>query len=121
MYKLENFQAAWQPVVATFINSHPLRRILAGEISVEHYKAVLRQIFHHARENPQLQALATVYFRGEQRRVIRKFYQHASSEIGHDQLALNDLAALGEDTRRIPFERPLPATTALLGYAFYQI
>lgn len=121
MYNITSFQSAWQAVAAAFMNSRPVQRIIAGDITIEHYQSILRQIFHHTRENPQIQALATVYFRGEQRRAIRKFYQHAISEIGHDQLALNDLKALGVDVSAIPYERPLPATTAMLGYAFYQI
>lgn len=121
MYNITSFQAAWQPVAAAFMNSPPMQRIATGNITIEHYQSILRQIFHHARENPQIQALATVYFRGEQRCAIRKFYQHAISEIGHDQLALNDLKTLGVDVAAIPYERPLPATSALLGYAFYQI
>lgn len=108
-------------VLDQFNHSAPMRRFADGGIGLEHYKWLLRQIFHQVRENPQLQALATVSFRGAQRDVIRKFYIHATSEIGHDQLALNDLAALGEDVRAIPFENPLPATTALLAFPFYQI
>lgn len=53
--------------------------------------------------------------------MVKRFFQHATAEIGHDQLALNDLKTLGEDVSRIPFEHPLPATLALLGYAFYQV
>jgi hypothetical protein len=65
--------------------------------------------------------LVAVFFRGNQRQMVKRFFQHATSEIGHDQLALNDLKVLGEDVSRISCERPLPATVALLGYAFYQV
>lgn len=82
---------------------------------------ILRQIFHQARENPQLQALAAVRFRGDQRKSVKRFFQHAISEIGHDQLALDDLAALGEDVRNVPYERPHPATAAVTAFAFYQV
>jgi hypothetical protein len=108
-------------ILDQFHQSAPMRRFLDGRIGVGHYKWLLRQIFHHARENPQIQVLATISFRGAQRDIIRKFYIHATSEIGHDQLALNDLATLGEDVRAIPSENPLPATTALLAYPFFQI
>ena len=57
--------------------------------------------------------------RGRQRHLVKNFFEHATSEVGHDQLALNDLKTPGEDVSRIPFERPIPATMALLGYAFY--
>jgi hypothetical protein len=108
-------------VIAEFNNSAAVHRIMAGDITVEHYKGILRQIFHHTRENPQIQALATVYFRGHQRTMVKDFYRHAISEIGHDRLALNDLKVLGEDVSLIPYENPLPSTTALLSFAFYQI
>ena len=94
---------------------------MAGDIGINHYKEILRQVFHHARENPQIQVLATVYFRGHQRTMVKDFYRHAISEIGHDQLTLNDLEILGEDISLIPYENPLPSTTALLSFAFYQI
>ena len=95
--------------------------LMDGRMTIENYKSILRQIFHHTRENPQLQALATVYFRGHQRGAIARFYRHATSEIGHDQLALNDFKALGGDASFVPYENPLPATLALLGYGFYEI
>lgn len=103
------------------MTSEPMRRLSTGQLSASEYRSVLREIFHHTRENPQLQALATVYFRGRQRDMVRLFYKHAASEIGHDQLALNDYVTLGGDAESVPYQNPLPATTALLAYGFYQI
>jgi Iron-containing redox enzyme len=114
-------RAHFDVALATFQASPGMQRLVKGNVGVEHYKSYLRQVFHQTRENPQIQACATVYFRGAQRGLVRKFYAHASSEIGHDQLALNDLAALGEDVSAIPFETPLPSTTALISFAYYQI
>ena len=111
----------FQPVLEEFLNSSPMRALRGGEMTVADYRAILRQIFHHTRENPQLQALATVYFRGRQRDVARAFYRHSFSEIGDDQLALNDFVTLSGDASGVPYENPLPATTALLSYGFYQI
>lgn len=108
-------------VLLEFQSSVGMRRLLSGELGVAHYKGYLRQVFHHTRENPQIQACATVYFRGAQRGLIRKFYAHASSEIGHDQLALNDLGVLGLDVSKISTETPLPSTTALISFPYYQI
>jgi Iron-containing redox enzyme len=121
MNSMNTLLAEFQDILAKFNGSQPIRRIMAGDVTIDHYKEILRQIFHHTRENPQIQALATVYFRGHQRTIIKDFYRHATSEIGHDQLALNDLKVLGEDVGSIPYENPLPSTTALLGFAFYQI
>jgi pyrroloquinoline quinone (PQQ) biosynthesis protein C len=66
-----------------------------------------------------------VYFRGHQRAAIKRFFRHAASEIGHDQLALEDLrelsAALPFNLDVLPFQNPLPETTALIAFPFYQI
>lgn len=111
----------FEPILSGFSASWPIRRMMSGELTIPEYRAMCREVFHHTRENPQLQALATVYFRGRQRDAVRMFYKHAASEIGHDQLALNDFATLGGDASAVPYENPLPATSALLAYGFYQI
>ncbi len=81
----------------------------------------MRQVFHQTRENPQIQALATARFRGDQRDLVRAFFYHATAEVGHDQLALDDIRAIGMSTEGIHEERPLPATFALLSSAFHMI
>lgn len=111
----------FQHVLAGFQNCETVRLLGSGGLTRAHYVAVLREIYFHTRENPQIQALATVYFRGHEREMVKPFFRHATSEIGHDQLALNDMIALGEEVGEIPQGQPLPATTALLAYPFYQI
>lgn len=111
----------WKKAFAKMSQTSGFARMLSGEVTVENYKELMRQIFHHARENPQIQTLAAVYFRGDQRQMVKPFFKHATSEIGHDQLALDDLKTLGVDVSEIPTEKPLTSTTALLSYAFYQI
>ena len=118
---MAQIQERFKMTLGTFMDSPAITSLMEGRFTVDHYKSVLRQIFHHTRENPQLQASATVYFRGHQREVIQSFYRHATSEIGHDQLALNDYRTLGGDASSVPYENPLPATLALLGYGFYEI
>lgn len=115
---LKQIQEGFQKILGNFMDCPTIVSLLERRFTVDHYKSILRQIFHHTRENPQLQALATVYFRGHQRAVIQRFYRHATSEIGHDQLALNDYKTLGGDASSLPYENPLPATLALLGYGF---
>jgi len=118
---MQELRDRFQPTLEAFLRSPPMAALYAGDMTVAEYRSILRQIFHHTRENPQLQALATVYFRGAQRDMVRPFFAHAASEVGHDQLALNDFATLGGDPANVPYENPLPATSALLAYGFYQI
>jgi pyrroloquinoline quinone (PQQ) biosynthesis protein C len=49
------------------------------------------------------------------------FLKLAISEIGHDRMALADLAALGEDVSEVPLTNPLPTTIALTAFPFYQV
>ena len=101
---MNQLKSEFKTIISNFNNSPPMQRLANGNLTVEHYKSLMSQIAHHARENPQLQVLATVYFRGRQREIIQTFFKHATSEIGHDQLALNDVAACGGDIAHIMFE-----------------
>lgn len=121
MEAFRELQQAFLPVQASFLRSKGIERVLQGRIGTEHYASYLRQVFHHTRENPQIQTLATVYFRGHQRAAIKRFFRHASSELGHDILALEDLRTLGEDVARLAEENPLPETAALIAFPFHQI
>ncbi|MGE0616064.1 MAG: iron-containing redox enzyme family protein [Bacteriovoracia bacterium] len=119
MSKLEIIKSEWQKAMQEMSASPGFRKLLNGEMTIEHYQAILRQIFHQVREHPQALALMTVNLRGRQRQMVKGLLRHSLSEVGHDQLALNDLKAMGVDTFRIPFERPLPSTSAILGFMYY--
>lgn len=111
----------FQTVLAKFMSRPAGQAMQGGQIERKHYAAVMRQIFHQARENPQIQAYTTARFRGAQRDSVKGFFRHAMSEIGHDQMALNDLKALGVDVAGIPGERPAATTIALTSFAYYQV
>jgi hypothetical protein len=104
-----------------FSISPAIQALARGEIRVEHYKAVLREMYHYAKEDPQIQAFATAYFRGEDRALVKLFLKHATAEVGHDLMALEDLRHLGDTVDDIPATLPLPATVALTAFPFYQI
>ncbi|MEM8772267.1 MAG: iron-containing redox enzyme family protein [Pseudomonadota bacterium] len=118
---ISELNARFEPILIDFLSSPPVKSVTDKTMTVEEYRSILRQVFHHTRENPQLQALATVYFRGRDRDLVKLFFKHAASEIGHDQLALNDYVTLGGDPTNVPYENPLPSTSALLAFGFYQI
>ena len=101
--------------------SAPMQHVASGSVSAAEYRSFMKQIYYVVRENPQLQAVSTAYFRGHQRSVVRQFYQHAVSEVDHDQLALNDFETMGGDGKAIPYLNPLPCASAMTGFAYYQI
>ncbi len=120
MNAFEEIKGCFDVALERFEKSRPIQALLNGEASKEQYCSILREIYFHTRENPQIQALATVRFRGDQRQNVKRFFQHATSEIGHDQMALNDLETLGQDTSLLPSLNPAPATAALTAFGFYQ-
>ncbi|HUP97304.1 MAG TPA: iron-containing redox enzyme family protein [Usitatibacter sp.] len=111
----------FEQVMAHFNASPALRMLAERRVTLAHYKSILREIFHYSREDPQIQALAAVRFRGTDREFVKMFFKHATMEIGHDRMALDDLRALGEDVSSIPASRPLPSTMALISFPFFQI
>ena len=115
-------QVAFQNVLEDFKKAPAMQRLNAEQFTVEHYKSYLRETYFYTRENPQLQALAYAYFRGNDGQLVRMFFQHAMYKIGHDDLALNDLVYLGGgEIEQIRNANPLPNTFALNALAFYQI
>ena len=121
MNNLTRIKQEFEKVLKIFEASPAMKKILSGEMTIEHYKSYLRQTFHYTKDNPQIQALATAYFHGSDRAFVKMFYKHAISEIGHDELALNDLTYLGENVDEVRTENPLPATVALNAFVYYQI
>jgi pyrroloquinoline quinone (PQQ) biosynthesis protein C len=111
----------FRKVLATFGASRVMTMLAQGKVTIAHYKAALQEIYHYSKEDPQIQALAAVYFRGDDRASVKMFLKHATSEIGHDLMALADLRMLGEDVSQVPFTNPLPSTIALTAFPFYQI
>ena len=116
MNKMSVIKAAWEKAHAENSNSQAFQKIVGGTLTKQEYGAILRQIFHQVREHPQALVTMTGNLRGNQRRLVKDILSHASSEVNHDQLAISDLKALGEDTQNIEFERPLPMTSAILGF-----
>jgi pyrroloquinoline quinone (PQQ) biosynthesis protein C len=121
MHTATKIRSSFEESIAHFHASPALQALAGGRVTLEHYKAILREIYHYSKEDPQIQALATVYFRGDDRDSVKMFLKHAISEIGHDRLALADLEALGEDVADVPLTNPLPTTLGLTAFPFYQV
>lgn len=118
---VEVVEAASREAFQYLLSTPGFQRIVRGEITAEEYKSVMKEIYYYTRETPQMLGVLSSRLRGHQRDAIKVLFKHGISEIGHDQMALNDVQAMGEDREKIITEQPLPSTTALLGYAYYQI
>ncbi len=102
-------------------NSRGFQKLSKGEVSINEYKQILQEIYYQTRETPGLMGQLGFALTGSRRAGIKMMYKHAVSEFGHEELALKDLAVLGVDRNEVVTKHPLPATSALIGYAHYQI
>lgn len=123
MNTFERIHAAWIDAYESMMTrSVAFRRMAAGTMTRSEYCAILRQIFHQVREHPQALGVFSSRLRGDAARaLVPMILKHASSEAGHDDLAVEDMRTLGVDVSRIRSERPLPTTSAILGFMHYQL
>ena len=75
----EQLAEVFDEVITTFNNCEGMQRFRNGELGKEHYAALMRETYFYTRENPQIQAAATAFFRGGQRNVVKDFLRHATS------------------------------------------
>lgn len=117
MEALDTIRTAWlEEVQGILSRDSALRRICDGKLIPRQYAAILTQLALQVREHPQALATMTTGLRGEARDLVRGILSHARSETGHDALALRDLETLSIDCGDVQRLRPLPSTSAILGY-----
>lgn len=107
-------------MASTFENPW-ISRLHAGDLDLPHYQGFLLETYHNTAYNPQLQAYASMYIPNNPRAIVKRFYQHAISEIGHDLLAMSDLMNLGVSKDLILKSKPLPMTTAFFANTVWGI
>jgi hypothetical protein len=112
---------SWKEVADAFNESAPMRRLAAGDLSAGHYKVLLGQMYQHFRESPRIIASSAGYLRGDQRLAVSRLLTLAAAMGEREQVLLDDLVNVGCDVRLVPFERPLPATAALIAFPYYQL
>jgi hypothetical protein len=91
------------------------RLVKNPELQRELYIKAMVQAFHYTKNNAINQAAAA--FNEDHKKVglLRFAMKHALEELGHENMAVNDLLSIGVD-KAIFDELPLPATEALNGY-----
>lgn len=106
---------------ARFGESRAMRFLTSRSFTQRHYAAALREFYFYTRDNPQLQASLTLHLRGSQRTAVKRLLAHAIAEVGHDQMALDDLRTLGEDVRSVEYGAPLPSTIPMIAFPVWQL
>jgi len=83
------------------------------------YRLVMTQIYHYTRHNSINQAVAAFGAAPEQIGLLRFVYSHAGEELGHENMVLHDLRAVGLlAPDEVLTDAPLSATDALINYLY---
>ncbi len=117
----EAMLAAFDGAFRRFAASPAMHFLQSPRFDRRHCAAALREFYFYTRDNPQLQASMTLRFRGRQRSAVKRMLAHAISEVGHDQLALDDLKCLGVDTSGIEDQDPMPSTVPMIAFPVWQL
>lgn len=97
------------------------KRCRERTLDVDMYKGFLRETYYNASQNVPMFALVSSRLGVSKKRLAKKIYKHCIAELGHEDMALADLRALGEDTSELPYQRGLPSTEALTAFVTYNI
>lgn len=121
MDKVAVLEREWFGAFEKLAQAKWFRMLAEGKLELKHYAGFLRETYHNVAQNPKNMALFLAHLGGSNRTLEAKFLKHTAMEIGHDELALNDLAALGGDPEAVRNGRPLPTTEALSAFIVFQI
>ncbi len=115
----ERLEREIAPAKQRFFETRLVREFMAGTVPLEAYKGYLRETYHFTRHTPRFLAAAAVRFGYHLDKARRRFLKHCLEEFGHDQFALDDLAALGENPEEVRASEPLPATRAMVAFHYH--
>lgn len=96
-----------------------VRGTLAGRLDSVLYAAYLKNVFHYAQHSSTVIAMAGARCVRTHPELAHYLLVHAEEELGHEQWALDDLAALGVSAEQVRSSRPVPACAAMIGYEYY--
>jgi pyrroloquinoline quinone (PQQ) biosynthesis protein C len=121
MVKIEIIEREWMRCFERMKLGNFFRMLASAQLERKHYLGFLRETYHNAACNPRNMALFMAHLRSGRPDLEAKFLKHTAMEIGHDELALNDLRVLGGDAESVRNGRPLATTEALAAFIVFQI
>ncbi len=98
--------------------SEPLRRGLAGDISLATYLSYLAEAYHHVRHTVPLMQLAKRRLPPGREWLAGPLDDYIAEETGHEEWILNDIRAAGGDAEAVRHGRPRMATEFMVAYAY---
>jgi pyrroloquinoline quinone (PQQ) biosynthesis protein C len=121
MSVVDRVEKEWEACYGWISRGEFLRSLSEGRFTLPSYAIFLRETYHNAAMNPRLGSLFHAHLEPDRPALVARFLKHNASEVGHDELALADLRALGWDTEPVRRGRPLPSTEAFTAFISFQI
>jgi pyrroloquinoline quinone (PQQ) biosynthesis protein C len=114
----QQLQAATGTERQRFLGIPVIQQTLNGIVTLETYRAFLREAYHHVKHTVPL--LMTCGGRLPERLnwLRSAVAEYISEEIGHEEWILNDIRATGEDAEAVRAGQPGMATELMVAYAY---
>lgn len=113
--------AALDRAVARLEDSAFLKHLRAGEHVRPLYEAYLKEAYHFVRMTSSFTPLGARRMDPARRELRQWILHHSAHEMGHEDMALNDLVRLGHARADIVASKPLAGTVAWQHFFFYQV
>lgn len=121
MDRIRLLETEWMACYEKLSQGAFFRKLGSGALELRHYKGFLRESYHNTRQNPSTMAMFAAHVKCDDPKLKAKFLKHTAMELGHDEMALDDLRALGEEVDSIRNGRPMIAAEAMTGFIMLQI
>lgn len=95
-----------------------IARALAGDITLDLYRAFLTQAYHHVRHTIPLLMAVGARLEARHRWLQDELVHYLDEEVGHDQWILNDIEATGGKAEAARDAVPAIETDVMVAYAY---
>lgn len=96
-----------------------IQSLFAGKADPAQYARYLENVWHYAQHSSTVIGMAGARCVPTHPQLAQYLLHHAQEELGHEQWALDDLAALGVPADKVRASRPVPACAAMVGLEYY--
>lgn len=109
-------ESVWNEILS---QSKLVQAIFKGDICKALFVMYMLETYHYTKHNTKNQALVGVRNLTLPHRYTSYCFKHAREEIGHEDMALRDIANLDFVLPEIKNLKPLPATEVLIAYLYW--
>jgi pyrroloquinoline quinone (PQQ) biosynthesis protein C len=119
--KLAPLDAALERAIARLEDSAFLKHLRDGQHVRPLYEAYLKEAYHFVRMTSSYTPLGARRLDPSKRAFRQWILHHSAHEMGHEDMALNDLVRLGHKRADIVASKPLAGTVAWQHFFYFQV